>query len=340
MYARRAAAALETLRPAPGDVVEVAAPGGVELREIASIGADGQLYFRSGRGQRARPHAVRMFARLSDAHHKEAAYKAHQQTAAHANSPEQVGPSRVVELTPWKVYGIPSRAAVLALQDALDTATDERPLQKILERYPEILGYLPTGHHGTYVIPQGMLGKEYVPDFLIAAYTSAGLWWTLVELESPAARLTIADGQPSKQLRKAIQQVNDWREWLRDNSDYARRSTNENGLGLPGIRDDARALIIISRDTEAKNPDKMRLRELGERNIEIRTYDWLVRNCQKTRDPLIGILDSEVGHQSRDQNYSFDDLLSNLLFLRRLYSSEECIQDRYDGTPVQAGSVT
>jgi hypothetical protein len=102
--------------------------------------------------------------------------------------------------------------------------------------HPEILAYLVTGNHGLYVIPQVRFGKEYVADFLIAANTSAGLWWTLVELESPTAHLTISDGQPSKQLRKAIQQITDWREWLAINSDYAHRSIEERGLGLPGIR--------------------------------------------------------------------------------------------------------
>lgn len=301
MYDRRAAAFLEELQPMRGDVVVIGPPDSERLREVSSIGPDGCLYFRGGSGQRARPHQIRMFARKSDANWNDAAYTAQQQVAALIKNPQQSGMRRVSELTPWRVTNAPSTASVLALEDALASATDERPLQKTLEKHPEILAYLVSGHHGIYVIPQAALGKEYIPDFLIAAETSAGLWWTLVELESPNAALYIADGQHSKQLRKGIKQITDWREWLADNSDYARRSIQENGLGLPGIRADARGLVIISRESMSKITDALRLRELGERNIEIRTYDWLVRASQAWRGLPAGVLDAELGEQSDQQ---------------------------------------
>lgn len=303
MYAKRAAAALEELRPEPGDVVEVGAPEVGELGEVSSIADDGQLYFRGGGGYRARPHVVRMFARKSDLIHTDAVTKAREQAAARVTNPGKVGRERVAELAKWQVSDLPGNASLFALQDALDSAKDERPLQKVLEKHPEILAYLVTGNKGVYVIPQPKLGKEYVPDFLIAGETSAGLSWTLVELESPTAQLTIADGQPAQQLRKAIQQITDWREWLAVNLDYARRSIAENGLGLPGIRHDPPGLIIISRESYSSVPDIMRLREPGARNIEIRTYDWLLRSLGRHRVGAVGILRTETAQDS--QGYSW-----------------------------------
>jgi hypothetical protein len=47
----------------------------------------------------------------------------------------------------------------------------------------------------------------------------------------------------------------------------------------------------------------MRMRELGERNIEIRTYDWLIRSCQNGRGFSFGILDAELGHQSYELDW-------------------------------------
>lgn len=167
-------------------------------------------------------------------------------------------------------------------------------MQIVLEQHPEILAYLVDGHHGMYVVPQVSLGKEFVPDFFVAGETSGGIRWHLVEQKSPIAPLSIADGQASAQLRKAIKQITDWREWLADNADYARRGDKENGLGLRGIRYDARGLIIIGRGELTDEPDAMRRRALTEQNIEVRTYDWLVRSTQTRRRLPFGLLDIEV----------------------------------------------
>jgi hypothetical protein len=294
LHDKRAAMHLERLRPEPGDVVQVPPFTDQELRIVASIASDGRLYFRGGLGQRIRPHHAEIFARKSDPNYAEAKYAAEQQTGARVQNPGKVTLKAVGELQQWKVSGRPDLTSYHTLEDALGSATDERPLQKVLEKHPEILGHIVTGHHGTYVIPQVSLGGKYVPDFLIAAETSNGLQWTLVEIESPNAALTILDGQHSHQLRKAIQQIIDWREWLSDNAANARQSKAENGLGLPGIRADARALIIISRESLIAVPGKNRARELAERNIEIRTYDWLLRASQQTKRLAVGLFDAET----------------------------------------------
>ncbi len=153
-------------------------------------------------------------------------------------------------------------------------------MQLLLERHPEILAYLVDGHHGAYVVPQVSLGKEFVPDFFVAGQTSAGIRWTLVELESPTASLSIADGQASSQLRKAVKQITDWREWLADNADYARRGIKENGLGLPGIRHDARGLIAAG--TSRTNLTAYASAHLASRTLESAhttgSYEQLAQN--------------------------------------------------------------
>lgn len=308
MHARRAASYLEDLRPEPGDVLALEPQlfDRERLRELASIGDDGQLYFRGAAGQRARPHQVRIFARTSDPGYRTALFKARQQMAGRVSRPELVGSGRIAELADWRVSGRPELAAVLALEDALGSAADERPMQRVIEKYPEILAPLVTGNYGIYVKPQVAFGNQYVADFLIAARTSKGLLWTLVELESPTAPLAIADGQASKQLRKAMKQIADWREWLGNNSDYARRSARGDGLGLLGIRNDAHALIIIGRGAVTEEPDPMRIRAEHEQRIAIHTYDWLVRACHRVHS--IGALDAEL-----ERHISYDDLMRVLI---------------------------
>lgn len=296
LHERRVADSLENLRPEPGDVVVGRQPGKENLREVESITAEGELNFRGRPDESTWPYNVRMFARKSDVGYRQASYLVQQLIGDAAARAELSGIGRAAELAQWRVSRMPGLDSFLDLEEALNSAVDERPLQKALEKHPEILANLATGNSGIYVIPQVMLGNQYVPDFLMAVETSAGLQWTLVELESPTASLTLADGQQSKQLRKAIKQITDWREWLNDNSDYARRARWDNGLGLPGIRADAPSLIIISRSIRSRSPDAMRIRERSERNIEIRTYDWLLRASKFIRSRLMsGILDHEAG---------------------------------------------
>lgn len=296
LHGRRVAESLENLRPEPGDVVVGEQPGKENLREVESITAEGELNFRGRPDESTWPYNVRMFARKSGMGYRQANYLAQQLIDQAATRAELSGIGRAAELARWRVSRMPGLDSFLDLEEALNSAADERPLQKALEKHTEILANLVTGSTGIYVIPQAMLGNQYVPDFLIAAETSAGLQWTLVELESPTASLTLADGQQSKQLRKAIKQITDWREWLSDNSDYARRAKWDNGLGLPGIRADAPSLVIISRSIRSRSPDATRIRERSERNIEIRTYDWLLRASKFIRSRLMsGTLDLEAG---------------------------------------------
>jgi hypothetical protein len=303
LHARRAANCLEALQPVPGDIVQVEVKGGERLGEVASISADGQLNFRGGYGYRARPHRVDMVARVSQVDlHKDAHYKARQHAAARITNPQMIGPGQLTELEKWQVSGDPSKAARLALIDALEAAQDERPMQLVLERHPEILAYLVTGHGGAYVVPQVSFHK-YVADFLVAGYTSAGIQWTLVELERPDASLTINDGQPAKEVRRAQQQIADWRDWLTDNLDYARRPVRENGLGLAGIRPDARGLIIAGRGQISETLDLSRRRIEREQRVVVRTYDWLVRQSGRSRSLPFGMLDSELPDAVDDEGW-------------------------------------
>jgi hypothetical protein len=102
----------------------------------------------------------------------------------------------------------------------------------------------------------------------------------------------IADGQASAQLRKAVKQIEDWREWLQNNLDHARRSRREQGLGPFGIRPRARGLTLIGRGWSSADTEALR-NQLWERHqIDVRTYDWLLRESSTERD-VFGVLDIE-----------------------------------------------
>lgn len=303
MYAKRAAEHLRRLQPAPGDVIQLQGPGQGQIGQLSSISKDGRLNFRGGHGAGARPHRCAVIARSGDPDYDALAYRARQEAAARVKSPETVGSSQLAELNRWRVDATPGLVAVAALRQALTAAQDERPMQAVLEQHPELLAHLILGHHGTHVLSQRQLGAQYVPDFLVAGQTSLGVRWTLVEIESPTAALRLKDGQPTKQLRKALKQIADWREWLMLNADYARRSQSEDGLGLAGIRMDAQGLIIIGRGLVTDLPDQLRHRLSYEQRIEVRSYDWLARAASSLRSHPYGLFEREVSEVHGDDEF-------------------------------------
>ncbi|MFF3431365.1 Shedu anti-phage system protein SduA domain-containing protein [Streptomyces sp. NPDC002602] len=296
-WAQRTVRHLERLRPEVGDVVVTLRrrkPDEDRYGQISSISLRGQLYFRGGLGRRAWPHAVKHLARAGDSDHSELIAKAREEVASEDRHPERVTNRELAQLDNWKVLRRPSTADCQALQEALDSATEERPMQVVLENHPTLLANVITGSHGVWVRPQVRFGDQYVPDFLIASRTSVGLRWHLVELESPTERLTNPGNQrESPTLRHAIDQIQDWREWLKPNLLAARQT-------LPGITMDARGLIIMGREDVADGAREIRDRRSANDRIAIRTYDWLLRAAARADSTLQGLLDGETGDLSQD----------------------------------------
>jgi hypothetical protein len=171
-----------------------------------------------------------------------------------------------------------TRAEISEFRRILELANDERPLQKYLEEHPELLG----GNNGRRVIPQKRLGAEFVPDFLMSETNSGGTYWTLVELQSPRTNFFTKSGRPTKQLDEGIRQILEWRRWLAANRDYAQRSNHRNGLGLGGIDDKAKGLLLIGRERYKIEAESEQLRQLEyNHRISIHTYDWLARRADR-----------------------------------------------------------
>ncbi|MGW6939668.1 Shedu anti-phage system protein SduA domain-containing protein [Streptomyces xanthophaeus] len=150
--------------------------------------------------------------------------KAREEVARANPFPERITHAQRAVLEPFKVKRRPSRVDREALEDALDTAASASDMQVLLERHPSLLAATVKGNHGTWVLRQVRLGSEYVPDFLMASETSAGVGRHLVELKSPKARLTNPGNQrESPTLRAALHQIHDWREWLSENLPAAQK---------------------------------------------------------------------------------------------------------------------
>ena len=78
-------------------------------------------------------------------------------------------------------------------------------------------------------------------------------------------------------VNHAIGQIRDWRQWLMDNIDYARRPKEQNGLGLVGIDPSVPGLIVIGRRQKySSRYNEFRRQLIDPERIVIHSYDWLV----------------------------------------------------------------
>lgn len=277
VFAARRARSLRELRLEIGDIVAKAASGSVELFEVSSISDDGVVYFR-GAGQRAYPDQIEIQARASDKEYEVRREQAANDRTRRADAVITPSSRALDDLDEYRIEKPVTEAARMFLRMALHSAEDEKPLQKVLENYPELLASLMPRNHGAWVIPQKRFGDRYVADFLVAGLDSLGLKWLLVELESPTAHFYTKDGSYRQELRKGIRQIKLWRRFIEHNLATARQRRRDDGLGLPGIRVNSPGLVLIGRRAHLDGEDDYERQDTeAEQNILVHTYDWLVQ---------------------------------------------------------------
>lgn len=277
LLARRALRALEEYELSVGDIVDNGTDE--KVGEISSFSRDGRVNIRGLWGRGIEPHRLRVRMRAGE-RGEEAERLRRDSDNLRARRARVDGPpseQKVAVLAPYRVEDRIGGAELGLLRKAIEEAEDERKIQACLTAYPQLLGLLIRGSYGTFVLPQVELGAELVPDFLLAKADSAGFHWTLVELESPRAAVAIAEGaRLAEKAREAVQQVEDWKNWLTNNLDYARREPGADGRGLVDIRPESDALILIGRRGDVPALSRDQLRALRERGIALHSYDWLL----------------------------------------------------------------
>ena len=171
-------------------------------------------------------------------------------------------------------------AEIASFNEALTGARDEPAMQAFLQENPRFLLQHLTARRGYWVIPRKRLGAEYETDFLLAEDDANRLTWHAVELERPQARLFTIKGDPTAALIHALRQINDWRNWLSHNRDYATRSRDHSGLGLKDIDPELEGLIIMGREAHTNaSTVELRRRLMRDNRVRIYTYDWLARQA-------------------------------------------------------------
>jgi hypothetical protein len=157
----------------------------------------------------------------------------------------------------------------------LSEAKDERPLQEFYTAHPSLLA-LVFPVHNCWVFPKPRLGGgKWIPDFLLCDRNSLGYHWILIELESPTMEATNKDESVSVGCHHAVQQILDYRRWVRDNALF------EEKQGFRGLNADCDGWVVLGRrDGGRTEPEQQRLADFRKQKIEIASYDRLIIAAQ------------------------------------------------------------
>lgn len=278
----RRAESIKKLQLRGGDIVRTIDG---DVAEISSMGKEGRVYFKGGRGFGSWPDLLSIIARSSDySDEAKAAKKEAANIVARRAAPSLWSIAKRQDLSEFVCEDVLQVDDLVELDAVITKAQDERPIQKFLEKNSQILAAL-FGRNEKYFISQKRLGSEFIPDFIVGDVDSMGIHWVLVELETPKSGIYLNNARSfDRAARAGHQQIIDWRNWLGENISYARRKRSENGLGLFDIHDRSKALVLVGRrKLMPETKDAQRLELLKANNIEIHTYDWLL-------DTLRGIL--------------------------------------------------
>jgi hypothetical protein len=153
--------------------------------------------------------------------------------------------------------------------ELINSRAREERIHHFLVENPEILY---TALHGSDQILSKPNLHRYIPDFAagVEQMTTRRWSWILVEIEPAEFPLITNDGNPTAKLTHAVRQVSDWRDWISENTAYARSI-------LPDITPACHGLIVMGRrgTINANLSRQLRAYRDSLSRIEIHSYDWL-----------------------------------------------------------------
>lgn len=186
-------------------------------------------------------------------------------------------------LEAYRVRTPPTVEQLMLLDKLLETERTEAPFQRFLEENPELLLVgVELGHHGYYVLSEVRFGDRHRADFMVGAKNSMGHFWIGLELESPAQKVLKRDGHFTQKVQHAIDQVEEWRTYVRNNRAAIQQPRERSGEGLIGIEPDFDVWVIVGRDKENQSAGERRAKFLNSgRSVRVQTWDGFRRRVEE-----------------------------------------------------------
>jgi hypothetical protein len=117
------------------------------------------------------------------------------------------------------------------------------------------------------------LAEKYKMDFALSGGSSSGLGWVFIELQSPNCEILLRNGQPSSQAREGLHQIALWKDWLRNNSNFAKDTY---GLNMKHLHEGLikYCLVIGRRSAFGDSENEWRNRaQADDKSLIVMSYD-------------------------------------------------------------------
>jgi hypothetical protein len=174
-------------------------------------------------------------------------------------------------------------AAAKRLRELVEAGAKEPELQKHLERNLYLVSQ--QFAHCHHVAPHFLFGRHFCADFMCLDYPSHWPHWIAVEIESPSKKLVTQAGRRTAELEHALQQIRDWREFVKNNLDFVNKPKEKDGLGLEFAEPTMTGYVFIGRrsqkaeEIEKLNIIRNQIRDAD--NIHIHTWDHFVERAEQ-----------------------------------------------------------
>jgi hypothetical protein len=158
----------------------------------------------------------------------------------------------------------------LEWQALLDRSEREARYHNYVARHAGL--FFGRGGKRPVVVSKLQMGSDLACDFVVGHdNNSLGFTYTLIELERPSDKTYNADGFPSAKLTHAYQQIQNWKYWLKERPQDARRLFPPKRARYANMD----YLIVIGRRESDASWVHLRNRTALEWNVEIRSFDYL-----------------------------------------------------------------
>lgn len=155
------------------------------------------------------------------------------------------------------------------------------------------------------VLSKTKLGDDFEVDFItLTEGYSEGIFYELIEIESPHTPPFNRNGDPSARLTHAIRQIRDWQHWMRENRSKLCKLLPNINYKLSGRFPQFRYKIIIGNRENSESHVERRNQYSDAEKISIRSFDSLT-------DPLEAGFFSSKAHLFSTQAESLNPLLMN-----------------------------
>jgi|JI10StandDraft_1071094.scaffolds.fasta_scaffold325394_3 hypothetical protein len=179
----------------------------------------------------------------------------------------------------------------------------ERQIDAYISKNPVLLTALlefkNTGHHAAWVVPKRAIRSKVssdvpglIPDFLVGGKNSFGITWYVVELKGAEHSLFTKSGGKlylSNTANRGLCQALEYMHFCNTSQGYLRDT-----LKLSGFVS-AEAFVFIGREGETDTPREMALKSAINSisaNLQVRSYDALLRCCEKILSSYQDALDA------------------------------------------------